>query len=253
MSSRPVARAKLILNHILEAPKPDIIFLQEVAPGVRNSLLGDSRVRDAFLATDAEDTTSFKNVPFTTMTLLASGRFASGVDLTLGRVSRVALPSKYGRDALSVDVLTANTLVRLINVHLDSLGDAQYYRARQVEILANILREPECGGGIIAGDFNDISPEDGALIYKNGLVDAWVALHGTSSTDDGATWGVVGRKLQRGRERAPGRLDNVAMLGVKAEGMEILRPGFIEVPRPAEDPLTIPWSDHCGLRCTFTI
>ena len=81
-SPRPVSRAKLILSHILEEPKsPDILFLQEVTPEVRASLLDDVRVRAAFLATDTEDQTSFENVPFATMTLLSSARFTSGLDL----------------------------------------------------------------------------------------------------------------------------------------------------------------------------
>jgi tyrosyl-DNA phosphodiesterase 2 len=42
-SPRPVSRAKLILSHILEEPKsPDILFLQEVTPEVRASLLDDA-------------------------------------------------------------------------------------------------------------------------------------------------------------------------------------------------------------------
>ena len=268
-SPRPVARAKLILNHILEAPKfPDIIFLQEVTLGVRGSLLKDARVRNAFLVTDAEDQTSFEDVPFTAMTLLSSGRFSSGLDsqkkegdriegggkLIPSGVSRIALPSKHGRDALSVDIIhptAPDRVFRLINVHLDSLGDTLGYRAQQIEVLANILREAGCGSGIIAGDFNAMGPEDHALVDKNELVDAWVALHGTTDTaTNQATWG-VGVKPRDGL--APGRLDKVAMQGAKAEEVEIIRPGSIEMPTPAEKSLQIPWSDHCGLRCTFTI
>lgn len=173
-SPRPVARAKLILSHILEAPEhPDVVFLQEVVPGVRDSLLSDCRVRDAFYVTDAEDQTSFENVPFTTMTLLSTGRFASGVDsqregagmrvgakLMPRSVSRIGLPSKYGRDALSVDTVPPT---------------------------------------------------------------------------------------------APGRLDKVAMLGIKPMRMEVLRPGSVEVPRPSQESSGIPWSDHCGVRCRFTV
>ena len=118
-----------------------------------------------------------------------------------------------------------------------------------MEILADVLREPGCSGGIIAGDFNAISPEDDGIVDKNGLVDAWVALHGRADSD-GATWG-VGVKRRDGLGR--GRLDKVAMMGLKAEEMEVLRPGLIEMPRPGEDSIEIPWSDHCGLRCTFTI
>ncbi|KAG6817785.1 hypothetical protein H0H87_003193 [Tephrocybe sp. NHM501043] len=265
-SSRAVSRAKLILGHILEGPKsPDIIFLQEVTPDVCTSLLNDARVRASFLVTDAEDQTSFKKVPFATMMLLSSNRFASSLGsqkisdgiagderLMFEHISRMALPSKYGRDALCVEIISPTApgaVFRLINVHLDSLGDTLQYRAQQMEILANVLREPGCSGGIIAGDFNAISPEDDGLIDKNKLVDAWVALHGRADPD-GATW-CVGVKRRDGL--GPGRLDRVAMMGLKAEKMEVLRPGPIEVPRPAKKSLSLPWSDHCGLRCTFTI
>lgn len=265
-SSRPIARAKLILDHILEGPKsPDIIFLQEVTPDVRSSLLGDPRVRAAFLATDAEDQTSFEGVPFATMTLLSSASFTydpvsqkegDGMErvknLMVRRVSRLTLPSKYGRNGLCVDISPLNapdTVFRLINVHLDSLGNTLHYRAQQMKILANVLREPSCIGGILAGDFNAISPEDNVLVDNNKLVDAWVALHGKAGPD-GATWG-VGVERQDGL--GPGRLDKVAMMGSKAEEMEVVRPGLIEVPRPGEESVEISWSDHCGLRCTFTI
>jgi len=236
-SSRAVSCAKLILGHILEGQKsPDIIFLQEVTSTVRASLLDDARVRAAFLVTDAEDQTSFEGVPFATMTLLSSARFTSSLDsqkegdgierggkLMFGRVSRVALPSKYRRDALCVDIIpstTPGTIFRLINVHLDSVGDTLHYRAQQIEILTGVLCEPGCGGGIIAGDFNAISPKDDGLLDKNNLVDAWVALHGRAGPD-GATWG-VGVERQDGL--GPGRLDKVAMMGLKAEEMEVLRP-----------------------------
>ncbi|KDQ06647.1 hypothetical protein BOTBODRAFT_121205 [Botryobasidium botryosum FD-172 SS1] len=266
LSPRAVSRAKLILDHILEGPKSsDIIFLQEVTPDVRASLLGDARVRAAFLTTDAEDQKSFEKVPFATMTLLSSARFASSLDsqkeghgiegggkLMFERVFRVALPSKYGRDALCVDIIpptAPGTVFRLVNVHLDSLGDTLHYRAQQMEVLADVLREPGCGGGIIAGDFNAISPEDNALVDKNGLVDAWVALHGRADPD-GATWSVG---VERRDGRGPRRFDKVVTMGLKAEELRVLRPGPIEVPRPGQKSLEIPWSDHCGLKCTFTI
>ncbi|KIN99504.1 hypothetical protein M404DRAFT_1004608 [Pisolithus tinctorius Marx 270] len=246
--SRAISRAKLILGHILKGPKsPNIIFLQEVTPDVRTSLLRDARVRATFLATDTEDQTLFEKVPFATMTLLSRTHFTSGLDsqkeddgieggekFMLGRISRVTLPSKYRRDALCVDIIppsAPSTFFRLIN------------------ILANALREPGCGGGIIAGDFNAISPEDDGLVDKNKLEDAWDALHGRGDLD-GATWGV---SVERRDGLGPGRLDKVAMMGLKAKEMEVLHPGPIEVPRPGEKPVEIPWSDHCGLRCTFTI
>jgi tyrosyl-DNA phosphodiesterase 2 len=266
-SSRPVSRAKLILGHILDGQKsPDVIFLQEVTTDVRATLLDDARVRAAFLLTDAEDQTSFEDVPFATMTLLSNARFASGLDsqkeddgfeggegkFMLGRVSRLTLPSKYRRDALYVDIIPPSapgTVFRLINVHLDSIWHTLRYRAQQMEILAKVLREAGCSGGVIAGDFNAISPEDDGLVEKNELVDAWVALNGKGDSD-GATWGV---SMERQDRLGRGRLDKVAMMGLMVQNMEVLRPGTIEVPRPGEKPVMIPWSDHCGLRCAFTI
>ena len=268
-SSRPVARANLLLAGILEESKrPDIIFLQEVTFDVRTSILGNPKVREAFLVTDAEDQTSFERVPFANMTLLSSKRFAFDLELQkeedgvekvekfmLGPVSRVKLPSKYGRCALSVDIIPPSTAsiptatCRLVNAHLDSLGDTLAYRTEQMEILANLLREPGCGGGLIAGDFNAISPEDDALLDKNGLVDAWVALHGKKGLK-GATWGVG---VERHDGLGPRRLDKVAMSGVEAKDIEILRPGLIEVCKPGEDSDYIVCSDHHGLRLSFTV
>ncbi|KAF8329596.1 Endonuclease/exonuclease/phosphatase [Amanita rubescens] len=266
-SSRPVARANLLLSGILEEFKrPDIIFLQEVTSDVRTSILGNPKVREAFLVTDAEDKTSFEGVPFANMTLLSRKRFAfdlelqkeedesveRGEKLMLGSVYRVKLPSKYGRCALSVDIITPSTpttTCRLVNVHLDSLGDTLSYRTEQMEILTSLLHEPGCGGGLIAGDFNAISPEDHALLDKNGLVDAWVALHGKNGLD-GATWGVG---VERHDGLGPGRLDKIAMSGVDAKDMEILRPGLSEVPKPSGDSDYIPCSDHYGLRLSFTV
>jgi tyrosyl-DNA phosphodiesterase 2 len=189
------------------------------------------------------------------MTFLSSARFSNGLalqnegegrgKLEYGHVYRMTLPSKYGRDALCVDIVNPTAVFRLINVHLDSLEDTLHFRAQQLEILADVLRESICCGGIIAGDFNAISPEDDELVNKNKLVDAWIALHGKADPG-GATWGV-------GVKRRPSRLDKVAMMGFEAKEMEVLRPGKIEVPRPGEKPVEIPWSDHCGLRCVFTL
>lgn len=263
-SPRPLARAKLILGGILEESKhPDIIFLQEVTSDVRTYLLGNPKVREAFLVTDAEDQTSFEGGAFANTILLSSKRFAFDLEsqkekFICGPVSRVKLPSKYGRCALSVDIFPPSTTFtpsvpatayRLVNVHLDSLGDALPYRTQQMEILANLLRESGCGGGLIAGDFNAISPEDHALLDKNGLVDAWIALHGKKGLD-GGTWGVG---VKRNHGLGPRRLDKVAMLGVETKNMEILRPGLIEVPKPSEDSVYIPWSGHSGLKLDFTL
>ncbi|KDR78178.1 hypothetical protein GALMADRAFT_245212 [Galerina marginata CBS 339.88] len=270
-SSRPIARAKLLLDDILkESKRPDVIFLQEVTSEVYSAILANPTVRKAFLVADARDQMLFAGVPFENMTLLSRKRFAfdlepqkeeeegrleSGEKFGLGPVSRFKLPSKYGRCALSVDIIPSSTpsapspVYRLINVHLDSLWHTLAYRIKQLEILANLLREPGCAGGLIAGDFNAISPDDHALLEKNGLLDAWVALHGGDELD-GGTWGVG---VERRDGLTAGRLDKVAMLGVEAKDMEVMRPRLIEVPKSTGDSDYIPCSDHYGLRLSFDV
>ena len=254
--SRRVARTQLILDRILKGPKvPDIISFQEVSSSIRQLLLSDPRIRSSFLTTDAEDDTSFKGVPFATMTLLSSKRFGSPLlaeeddgegasKIVLDSVFRTQLTSRYKRDALCVNIAAPampGSILRLLNVHLDPF-DSQFIRFLQMDVLAGLLREPGCSGGIIAGDFNAVYPRDHKLIDEHGLVDAWVALHGP---DGGATWGHWGVPVEIEDEFEPGRLDKVVMLGLQPVEIEVLQPGLISA--------CTHWSEHCGLRCTFTI
>ncbi|KIM35229.1 hypothetical protein M413DRAFT_42993, partial [Hebeloma cylindrosporum] len=206
------------------------------------------RVRSRFLTSDAEDDTAFKGLPFATMTLLSNERFVSpllaekkdGSDgkgdgegegkrvskMMLHSAFRMTLPSRYDRDALCVnlhDPSTPGNAIRLLNVHLDSL-DSYFRRAFQVHLLDRLLREGGCSGGVIAGDFNAIDPNDRTLVEKHELVDAWVKLHGRTTGCDGATWG-VGVELENGLK--PGRLDKVVVLGLEPVDIEVLQPGRI--------------------------
>ncbi|KAF9552421.1 hypothetical protein CPC08DRAFT_276208 [Agrocybe pediades] len=262
--SRRIERSQLILDHTLGPKSSDIIFLQEVASDVRHYVLDDPRVRSRFLTSDAQNDTDFKGVPFATMTLLSKDRFASPLlaekkdrsdgkgegegegksKMMLHSTFRMTLPSRYGRDALCVnfyDPATPGNVLRLLNVHLDSL-DSSFRRTYEVYLLNRLLRESGCSGGVIAGDFNAIEPEDLTLVEKHGLVDAWVKLYGCTTGDEGATWG-VGVELEDGLK--PSRLDKVVMLGLEPVDIEVLQPGYINAGTP--------WSDHCGLRCTFRV
>ncbi|KAI5896446.1 uncharacterized protein SCHCODRAFT_02745426 [Schizophyllum commune H4-8] len=249
-------------SHAFSVDAKALTFIPLLAP-----ILANPTFREAFLVTDAEDRTSFEDVPFANITLLYRDRFAFDSDLpadesaleenpankfSLGGVSRITLPSKYGRCALAVDIIPPyypSLIFRLINVHLDSLGDTFHHRAAQLEILASLLREPGCSGGLIAGDFNVISPQAHTLLESNGLVDAWVALHGEGGLD-GATWGV---RVARRDKLTAGRLEEVAIVGLMAQEMEVLRARQIDVPRSGAPSKYIPCSDHFGLRLTFTL
>ncbi|TBU56152.1 Endonuclease/exonuclease/phosphatase [Dichomitus squalens] len=237
-----VERSQLILDRILGHKSSDIIFLQEVASDVRQSVLDDPQSAlalpdDDWVAHLPTDDTAFQGVPFATMTLLSSERFVSPLlaekkDVSDGKgeregegkgmlhnAFRMTLPSRYERDALCVtfdDPATPGHVLRLLNVHLDSL-DSSFRRASEVHLLDRLLREGGCSGGIIAGDFSAIDP---TMIrsYTGG---------------------------RRGLHGAPRRLDKVVMLGLEPVDIEVLQPGRLDAGTP--------WSDHCGLRCTFTV
>ena len=82
---------------------------------------------------------------------------------------------------------TSGTVFRLLNVHLDSL-DSHFRRALQIWALGGLLYEPGCKGGVIAGDFNAISLEDHRLVDEHELLDAWVALHGSTGSGGVSAW-----------------------------------------------------------------
>ncbi|CAH0043386.1 unnamed protein product [Clonostachys solani] len=267
---RPVARATAIINLLLSEAhlSSDIIFLQEVTQEVRSCLLRDTRIRSNYLATDAEDTTAFDDVPFATMMLLSKARFSSQGAI-IGPVARFKLPSQYRRDALCTDVFlrpsTASSSthigieeycrLRLVNVHLDSLSSTLSYRKQQMACVSEILHESnsqtkQSNIGLVAGDFNAVCQEDEELAMKNGLVDAWFQLYGADAAQP-----QVSTDQKSKHFLGPRRLDRVAITG-PLESMELqnLYPGTIPVPKPGEvKDGEVKWSDHSGLRFTFKL
>lgn len=288
-----------IVSHLMSLdPAPDIIFLQEVPRRGLACLLDNSQIRQSYFSSeanlaswgDADSASREPWKPFATVTLLSQSRFDYGENIpgkaTLGPVWRVAYPSRFLRDALCCDVFvespstrtaaeiaeTAETAeaaeaaplpsaptssspptksrVRLINVHLDSLAINPSLRPRQLAIAAGMLRSADCG--LIAGDFNPVLPDDDALVGDNGLEDAWTALR---PGDKGYTWGVDGKQ-----RFPPGRLDKIAMLGLRARQVEVMHPGVVARPGVEDSPEwdqeggsggELHWSDHSGLRCSF--
>ncbi|KAJ3521005.1 hypothetical protein NM208_g13484 [Fusarium decemcellulare] len=230
-------------------PGADIVFLQEVSKSALVHLLRDPRIRKSWYSSEA-NTASWGGHLFATMTLLSKARFGCFNDeilkATLGPVWRVKFPSRFDRDALCCDVYVSSpssdnpskpSRLRLVNVHLDSLAIQPSKRPEQLSIVADMLRD--AGQGLVAGDFNPVLPEDSTLAENNGLVDAWVQVHGSMS---GFTWGI-----DRKQRFPPGRLDKVAMLGLQPYRIEVMHPGVIQ----EAEGYTAPWSDHSGLKCTF--
>ncbi|KFY22641.1 hypothetical protein V493_06446 [Pseudogymnoascus sp. VKM F-4281 (FW-2241)] len=249
----PQLRTSAILSHLSSlAPPPDIIFLQEVSRPSLEFLSGDEGIRQAWFSSEM-DSKNWDGHSFATMTLLSKARFSGRA--RIGPVWRVKFQSKFGRDALCCDIFLPSPnlgsttgegdekRIRLVNVHLDSLGIVPSYRPHQLATVTSSLCSAE--RGIIAGDFNPVLPEDKTLVEENGLVDAWQELR---KGDDGFTWGIDGKQAY-----PPIRMDKVALLGLVARDIEVMDPGtVVELgPENAAQGGAVPWSDHSGLRCTF--
>ena len=292
--ARPQERISALVDHIRSLTPPDIIFLQELSGAALIKLLTIPWICESYYVTPGAVNSwlELNLSSFTTATLISKTRF--GGPVCLGLVWRVFYESRYGRDALCCDVhfpppatstpmtatstpasaspgtavasaptppsaAEARAVIRLINVHLDSLAHRPSFRPDQLAITATSLRQ--VGRGLVAGDFNPVLPEDSTLVAANGLVDAWTTLH---PEEPGFTWGIDGKA-----PFPPRRMDKIAMLGLEASHMEVMIPGTLE-PEPVtsqkEQKVSgvesrrrqgrsgpLPWSDHCGLLCTFSV
>ncbi|PSN67292.1 hypothetical protein BS50DRAFT_388456 [Corynespora cassiicola Philippines] len=236
----PGPRIIALFDTIKSLERVDVIFLQEVSRTALKTLLADPWVQQHYILSDV-DNSKFRNQSFITVTLI-SKLCLSQNSLALGSVWRLALPSRFERDALCCDLLLNQsgkiTRIRLVNVHLDSLPIKPSRRPEQLSIVASYLRTASYG--LVAGDFNPVLPEDEEIVEINGLVDAWQQLH---PEDPGFTWGVEGDM-----PFPPGRLDKVAHYGLTPSSMRILATGSREFSANEETE----FSDHHGLYFVFS-
>ncbi|EXF73143.1 hypothetical protein CFIO01_12000 [Colletotrichum fioriniae PJ7] len=253
----PARRITSILDQLLNhSPSPDVIFFQEVSITMLSALLNNSTIRDNWYSSE-KDSQNWIGAPlaaFATITFLSKakfGHFGRVALASLGRVSRIKYRSFYRRDALCSEVFVPSRQpgtqtitykrLQLVNVHLDSLSNGAACRPAQLQCVGSLLHE--VGHGLVAGDFNPVTPHiDASLVEDNDLLDAWKELKGE---ENGYTWGV------NGTERFPAnRMDKVATVGLRPLHIEVLHP--MQVLLPGEDG-SVPWSDHSGLKCTFTL
>ena len=120
------------------------------------------------------------------------------------------------RDALFVDINlngqkqeepdstdTSKQIVRLCNVHLESLANSPPLRPAQMKLCASYMHAPDIHASILAGDLNAIQDFDRHLHTDNDLQDAYLALGGREIPDDaeggGHTWGQQAATAQRER------------------------------------------------------
>lgn len=144
------------------------------------------------------------------------------VDRRLGiaQVSRLPFVSEYKREALLVDIAvrpsegqaegetgSGRSILRLCNVHLDSMAGKPPMRPIQWKACAKYLQDESDGVvcGILAGDCNANQDYDLTQPEDNGFKDAYHEMGGKESDPEGHTWGPQSRSSRF----PPKRMDKV--------------------------------------------
>ncbi|KZT12661.1 uncharacterized protein LAESUDRAFT_689359 [Laetiporus sulphureus 93-53] len=192
-------------------PFPCCILLQEISVKMFSALLSYKWIREHFFIIPGhpEDWPSSK---YGTVTLVShsvplldaqslefgnsiTGRTALLVDVLVGRSDTRA---EYGGSAHET---SAPAVLRIGNLHLESMSQGSSKRPAQLEAAGRLLRNPSVVAGILAGDMNSISPSDADIHRLAGLEDAY-----EGGEDDvlGHTWG-----YQSERRSKRSRLDKI--------------------------------------------
>lgn len=196
MASNAGARLRHALDHIrshLEQPDggddvslvPSCILLQEIDGNAMSVILNNEWVRKHFIVVPTS-TKSWPSSRYGNVTLI------SDTVPTVGAQSLVFANSRMGRNAVIVDVHLAASgndmlvLLRIANVHLESLPEGTRKRPGQLLSTAELLREDGVHAGVVAGDMNPIDPRDATIPAEAGLMDAY---RGAEDDESGFTWG----------------------------------------------------------------
>jgi len=163
--------------------QPTVIMLQEMCPSDLEQIQSARWVQDRFFLTDLGNERWLSPVYGTTT--LVDRR------LTIKQVFRVRVISKFERDGLFVDVALKDhdKVLRLCNVHLESLVADPPVRPLQLGAIAKWLQKEDVCAAALAGDCNATQPFDRTLHVENGLQDAYLALGGEEDSEEGYTWG----------------------------------------------------------------
>lgn len=219
MATNCRTRLTTVLDHIQndvfkcsngQQPHPCCILLQEVDAEAMPKLLEHEWLRQYFsiVPTTCEDWSmpNYGNVTLVSRTVPV----LSAQILTFGN-------SMMGRHSIIVDLLLdgrstsssedeeesgpSTVTVRVANVHLESLPMGTSARPLQLSAVAKTLQEDGIYVGVVAGDMNDITPQDRLIHAQAGLLDAWKR---DDDDDEGLTWG-----FQPSCQYPVGRLDKI--------------------------------------------
>lgn len=225
-------RLEAALNHLYtlvsSTPKdtPIIIFLQEMLISDLAQIQSSPWIQPRFHITDT--TTTHWRAHYGTTTLIDNR-------LRITRIFRVPWLSAFGRDGLFIDIALRHPqapdaeaqVLRLCNVHLESLVADPPIRPTQVATAARYLQMPGVPCALLAGDCNAIQPFDRALHSENDLKDVFLELGGAEDTEEGYTWGQQVPLWSRKRFGCS-RMDKILYRGdVRAKGFERIGVGVM--------------------------
>jgi tyrosyl-DNA phosphodiesterase 2 len=252
------AALKHVEQLVSKSAEPVVIFFQEMSETDLKQISDAPWIRDKFYITDRESKAWTKPAfgpVYGTTTLIEK---SLSID---AKPFRVLVPSRFSRDALFVDLqLPGNggEVLRLCNVHLESLVANPPVRPLQVDRVASFMRHEKTGAALLAGDLNAIEPFDRTLHSDNGLKDAYLELGGKENSDEGFTWGQQAPKALRDQFGCS-RMDKTFFCGnIKAmtlerigEGIEVSDAAARESIRQAGGEIFA--SDHLGLSIVFEL
>ncbi|KNG51699.1 endonuclease exonuclease phosphatase family protein [Stemphylium lycopersici] len=224
----PFARERMsaALNHlnelVLSTPQDVaiIIFLQEMGVSDMVQIRESAWVKQRFNLTEVDENNWLS--PHYGTTTLVDRR------LQINSVFRVPWYSKFNRDGLFVDVSLSSSIepgpekrvMRVCNVHLESLVADPPVRPIQLATARQYLAQSNVSSGIVAGDFNAIQPFDRTLHTENNLTDAYLHCNKTGDEEDGYTWGHQVSQALRNRFGCS-RMDKAMYMGsIRAERFE---------------------------------
>lgn len=237
-----------------------IIFLQEMTPSDLGLIASCAWIQDRFNITDV-DSSCWLSPYYGTVTFIDTR-------LSVTSVFRVPFLSKFDRDGLFVDITfsslksgaspgASQKVLRLCNVHLESLVADPPVRPHQLSAAASYLHAPEVACALLAGDLNAIEPFDRTLHSENELQDAYLSLGGREDSEEGYTWGYQVPTSMRERFGCS-RMDKILYCGdVEVQSFERIGAGVKvaedvreEVRKAGEEEWV---SDHHGVMGDFRI
>lgn len=240
----PGATLNARLDHIaieIERRLPDVVGLQEVSQAAHTYLLGRAFIDAQYSSTSLR---LIRGATFGQVTFIRRG-------MKVREVFTIPLPSYQCREALALDVevylrssvaqpdgsstsksfwsaksKSSSIILRLINVHLESLHHTPCFRPRQVAQVAQYLDIlPQNYRAVVFGDMNPVQDDiDARIPHDLSLTDAWEVSQERLPLDQrcaGHTWG-LSEKMQI---FPPARFDRVwyrAVDGFEARSVEVL-------------------------------